>query len=349
MTGAAPFAVVRADASATIGTGHVRRCMALAVALRHAGFRVAFATRRDSESAVPELTQAIEQVLWLTDGDEVAQMRGRWPEGCDLLVVDHYDRGQAFETAARHFGRLIFIIDDFPNRRHDCDILLDSAPGRTEAAYRACVPSGAVLLLGPSYAPLHPVFITAREPSVSRRNATSPVRRVLVNFGGSASTDSHVSPALEALVDADFDGTVDIVLGASPHLSEPGRSAGKMTRNLLSGLGIERMSERMAEADLAIGAAGSSAWERCCLGVPSIVVVVADNQKDIAAALAASEAALVLGTVENVTAADIAATLREALTSPSLRQRLSANAAKLCDGLGASRIARVAAQTIAAA
>lgn len=342
------LAVFRADAGAAGGTGHVRRCLAIAVALRSDGWRVGFATRRDTQALIPELTHAVEEVGWLEDCDEVVQMQARWPNGCDLLVVDHYGRDESFEAAARAWARRIVAIEDFPGRRHDCDMLVDSAPGRTAAMYHSDIPAHAVLLLGPAYAPLHPAFAAARGASLDRRKADEPVRRVLVNFGG-GDTNAYVAKALAALARAEFDGTVDIVIGVTGSLQEAQPSRGLFRYNLLTGVKPSDLAERMLDADVALGAAGSSAWERCCLGLPSLVLVIADNQRDIAASLAATHAARVLGAIEAVSLDRLAEEVRMLLEDATWRRSLSTNAAALCDGYGAIRVAKAAAEMCAAA
>lgn len=308
--------VIRADASKAIGGGHVQRCISLADRLRSRGWRCALMTGTETAAIVPLPD-------WLAP----------WPEPApaDLLIVDHYGLAAPWETACRSWARRILAVDDLADRAHDCDLLLDQAAGRTPEDYRGLAPLGCRFLLGPDYAILRPVFARLRGAALARRAA--PGRRLLINFGA---VDPHdrAGNVLEGLAKTGENFDADVVCGAScEHLPRLREIAAALPGDVVVHGQVANMAELMAAADLAIGAGGSASWERCSLGLPAIVLTLADNQAWTARALARAGAAL------NPTLDDAA---REALTllgDPARLVDMSLRAASLCDGRGAERVA----------
>ena len=98
------------------------------------------------------------------------------------------------------------------------------------------------------------------------------------------------------------------------------------------------MAQLMADSDLAIGAAGATSWERCCLGLPTAMMVLADNQRHAAALLEEAEAARILQLDENLPT-QLACLIDEVALSERLLHRLSEGASVITDGEGARRIA----------
>lgn len=329
------LALFRADASATIGSGHVRRCLAVAMALKRDGWTCRFAVGGESLSVVPELAVgdfAIRTLDWASMCD-TAVLSDFVPDGCDLLVVDHYGLDRAYESAARRFARRVLTIDDLADRDHDCDVLVDATTGRSATDYASRVPASAALLLGPSYAPLRFAFAAAR---ARRATHSRDVRRMLINFGGT-DPDDMTGAVLTALSDMTLpaDLQVDVVLGhGARHAARIARQFAGMADNFHLRLDVPDMAELLAETDVAIGAGGVSALERCCLGVPSVVVAIADNQRLAAAALSEKGAARLARD-----AADAARQAVALLEDRAARQAMAATAAVLCDGRGAARIA----------
>lgn len=259
----------------------------------------------------------------------------------EAVVFDHDGLGrEAHDAVAK--GRPRLVIDDLADRPLGADLVL-TRPQRTGADYARLAP-GADLLLGPQYALLRPEFSAIREASMARR--AGDVRRVLVDMGA-PDTGAITGQVLQKLRTRLGTLEIDIVLSAAT----PGRR------------GLERLAAHdprltlhidtpdqavlTAEADAAIGAADAAAWERCALGLPSVLITLSDAQKPLAAAAAEAGAALSL----DRQAADFEAQLDRAivrlLADPGLRGRLSASAAALCDGLGAPRVAEAFLRLIA--
>lgn len=319
----------RADASTTVGSGHVVRCLVLADTLVKAGWQCRFSSMPETVKTLPVLGRSGIPVTTARDLD-------LWRNGpVDLLVVDHYGLDANFEASCRTWARRIVVIDDLANRPHDCDVLLDQTLGREEWDYRPLVPEGCRLLLGPSYALLRLQFAAARSASLARR-MNPRLERIMISVGG---TDPHdvAAKAVEGIALSGLPVAVDVVLGAkepTPALEAATgklRGPGRLLRN------VSNMAAVMADADLAVGAGGVTSWERCCMGLPALVIVTADNQALIATRLTAAGAAVVLGKHFEVTASAVAAAVQRLAGDVDALRRMSEAAAAICDGMGIQR------------
>lgn len=338
-----PTAVLRCDASRTIGGGHVVRCMALAGALAHAGWNVGFAVSDETPATVRELADSFgEPTLgFRSDGGDVARLRRAWPDGIDLLVVDHYGLDQAFERQARGWARLVLAIDDFPTRAHDCDILVDATFGREAAHYRALLPAGAAALCGSGYAMLREPFRRARDKPGDRHARAAP--RILVAFGMTDSVNA-TGAALEglAMLSPQIEATVNLGSGA-PHLEAVAAAVARLPQaRLVVDADAGGMAALIGWADLVIGAPGSASYERCCLGKPSLLIQLADNQGGNAAALAQAGAAELIGVWPAVNPGAVAHSVRRLLGDPDRLAAMSSAAASIVDGQGVYRIVAAA-------
>ncbi|MBL8700127.1 MAG: UDP-2,4-diacetamido-2,4,6-trideoxy-beta-L-altropyranose hydrolase [Alphaproteobacteria bacterium] len=331
--------VFRCDASPSIGGGHVARCLGYADAFAAAGHRVLFAISPETIACAPGLDRSAHARLTLAAADEpLAQvLEARGAGTADVLVLDLFGSGRREETAARPAARRLVVVDDMHDRPHACDVLVNTSASATPSQYAGLVPEGCRLLLGPGYAPLAPAFAALREATLKRRETTAPVARVLVGFGLTDPVDA-TSVALEALRPI-APPQVDVVIGAqAPHLARVRATcAGWATLHV----DTAEMPRLMAEADLAIGAAGSTAWERCCLGLPSVAIAIVDNQQGIAAALERAGAATVFGDLRDVTVERLRAAIASLLAEPTRRIDMARAAAAMCDGIGARRLVEV--------
>lgn len=342
MTGG--LAIIRADAGIALGTGHIRRSLALVVPLRRQDWRIGLAVHREAIAVVPEIGDGDIELLAIDPQDmdgaqrEAATLLRRWPKGADLLIVDHYKRGAVFERAARRCARCILAVDDLADRRHDVDALLDATPGRQPDDYAALMDRPARLLIGPRCVPLAPAFAEMRPAALARRQKQQGIRRILVNFGGS---DPHglTLVALCALAQTGFDGDIEAVFGLSGQGDAQAQAlAREVSLSVEVAIGATDMAARMARADLAVGAGGTSSLQRCCLGLPSIIVVTADNQALLARGLAAVGAALVIGADGHDLEREMCTALAALLAEPERTTLMSQRAAALVDGHGAERV-----------
>lgn len=299
----------RTDASVQIGTGHVMRCLTLANALSEQGAQCTFVCRAHEGHLGDKITAAGHVVHLLTQPDEKTRPDAEtdlyahwlgvsWQQDAeetrqalkatdyDWLVVDHYGLDARWESPMRDKAKRILAIDDLANRSHDCDLLLDQNLGRKAQDYDDWVPEHAKRLVGPTYALLRPEFAQWREYSLARREQPE-FKRLLVTMGG-VDKDNVTGQVLDALQECALpnDCRITVVMGPhAPWLEQVKAQAGNFPSDCQVLVNVSNMAQLMADADLAIGAAGSTSWERCCLGVPSLTIVFALNQKDIGIAL----------------------------------------------------------------
>jgi UDP-2,4-diacetamido-2,4,6-trideoxy-beta-L-altropyranose hydrolase len=333
----------RVDASLQMGTGHVMRCLALADALAHAGARCHFICRAEPGDLIAEILRRGHVVHELPAGDSRADAAATATTlaklAAPVLVVDHYELDRTWEQMQRpHCARLL-VIDDLANRPHDCDFLVDQNLGRHASDYGGLVPSHCVLLAGPAYALLRPEFAELRPESLRRREH-GRLARLLIAMGGVDAANA-TGQVLTALAGADLPPgcEVAIVMGAhAPWLEQVREQAGRLPCRARVHVDVADMARHMAESDAAIGAAGVTAWERCCLGLPAILVVLAANQWPGARALERSGAALLLGEAPAI-AAGLPRAMRTLTDSTRLRQ-MAKIAGRIADGLGVQRVIR---------
>jgi len=351
---------VRADASMRIGSGHVMRCLTLARVLRARGAEVRFICRAHPGHLGERIEAAGLPVTWLpappapvgpiADGDylawlgvpvetdaaeTLAALDGWRP---DWLVVDHYALGADWEGALRPHVGAILAIDDLANRPHDCDLLLDQnlQPGG-ESRYDSLVPGDSGCLIGPEYALLSPDYAELHPRTPSR---DGKVRRILVFFGmaDGANLAGLTVSAVLAL------GRTDIALDVVVHPDS--RHAGALRKqaeehpNIVLHDPKPSLAPLMMKADLAVGAGGATSWERCCLGLPSLVITLAENQKEIAATLDQRGCIVWLGHQDAVSQDALTSALRE-LLADGLIADMSRRCLAVVDGRGADRVADV--------
>lgn len=334
-------AIFRADASVEIGGGHVMRCLSLAHGLIGRGWRCTFAGTAETQRLVKAMTTSGTGFLEVGNDDPSALIdRLAVAHGtADTMIVDHYGLDKVFETESRRLAKLIVCIDDLADRSHDCDILLDQSLGRKAEDYQSLVPSGTLVLTGPSYALLRPEFARLRPAALARR-ARPPEKstRVFMAFGA---TDAHdmTSKALRALSSFDPERwEIDVVLSSRAQHLNAVRAMIAGRHNVTLHIDSQKVADLMANADLALGAGGGTTLERCSLGLPALVVTTAENQDLQSRCLEQAGAAIVLGDHDTVTEDAIRAAVSTLIANPSMRAKMSECAASLCDGGGVQRV-----------
>lgn len=331
---ASPLAVFACAAGPDIGAGHATRCLSLARALEAKGWRTRFAVTSAAIATVPALGLH-DPLTVAAPGD--ARVIGDAVCRCDLLVVDDYGLDSEFESGCRAFATRIFVIDDLADRDHDCDVLLDQNLSTTEGAYKNRVPKNCRLLIGTRYALLRPEFARLRSDALARRRQAHLPQRLLVSFGAT-DPGNLTEKAILAARDTDLGLVVDAVLGpGAPHLERIVALAGNRGDVHLK-VGVTDMASLMAAADISLGAGGTTAWERCCLGLPGLIATMADNQRANVNALAAAGAVDLLGWHANITVADIAAGLTVLCGDVGRMTAMADAAARICDGQGVDRV-----------
>ncbi len=317
------------------------RCLALANGLRAAGGDVYFICRDLSGhlgAVIVEQGYPVHLIPahGVDNGGTGWQEDASWSQAIadelpslDWLVVDHYELDARWEAAMRASAARIMVIDDLANRRHDCDVLLDQNYYEGMAArYDGLVPTGCRKLLGPGFALLRPEF---REERIRLRNRDGSIRRILVCFGGS---DPHnlTAKALQAISQVVRPGIpVDVVAGAANPHNEMLAAVCRQQPCATLHIQATNMAELTAASDLGIGAGGATTWERCLLGLPTLTVVVADNQERTTHDLSKSGAIRYLGRAEDVSINDIGGAIEWAMSFPAEMKAMSLRAMQLMD------------------
>jgi UDP-2,4-diacetamido-2,4,6-trideoxy-beta-L-altropyranose hydrolase len=337
---------IRTDASVIIGTGHVMRCLTLADELHESGAEVVFFCRElpghlcdwikgkgysvnlMTATDTPSLIQRIDpkqdaqEVLAILEGDPSLI----W----DCMIVDHYDLGASWENEIHRAVSQLVVIDDLADRLHNCEILLDqNYYADMDKRYVDLVPEACRLLLGPSNALLRKEFTIAR-PRLRVRQGE--IKRILIFYGGSDPTGETMK-ALSAINElGPSDITCDVVVGRANPMRETIRLQCDMMPNVHYYCQVDYMSDLMARADLAMGAGGSTAWERCSLGLPSITTIVAANQEVVTNALAEIGVTWSIGWHQQVNELLLLKYIQQAIHEPALMRVMGERASKLMAG-----------------
>ena len=328
---------IRVDSSRVIGSGHLMRCLTLGERLRSEGAQVFFVCR-DLPGNLYDLVHEkgfVFKVLprheddstlngyaaWLTVSQETDAQETRLVLDAlapiSRLVVDSYALDETWEKAMRPIVGEIFVIDDLANRQHDCDILLDQNFYRgLEHRYDGLVPKSCRLLLGPRHILLRREFYVAKR---SLRVRDGELHRILIFYGGSDET-RETEKAIQALLLLKMPQVeADVVVGSGNMRQKQICRLCDKYDFLHFHIQVSNMAELMANADLCLGAGGTTTWERCFLGMPAIVTAVAENQFQVCEDC--SEAGFIhyAGRWKDVSAESLA----QAMQSYTLSERLS--------------------------
>ncbi|MGY3119659.1 UDP-2,4-diacetamido-2,4,6-trideoxy-beta-L-altropyranose hydrolase [Bradyrhizobium sp. S3.14.4] len=330
--------VLRADADFATGGGHVMRCLTLAAEMQRRGADVLFVCSAETVNTVPALTRS--GILWL-EADQhdwnTALADGKFAEmRIDLVVVDSYRLGETFECSLRLLGCPILVIDDAPGRPHDCDLLVDMTLGRSADEYAGLVPQHCRVLAGASYTLLRNEFGELRAASLDRRCESHEPKSIYVSLG-LTDVGGQTADIARSLANAGTYSRIIVVIGPTASSLDEVVALGEESTRVQVHVNPPEIAELMANADIAIGTPGTSSWERCCLGLPSIQLVVADNQRENARALEQAGAARIIPPGCDVPDT-IARILAELARQPDELARMSRQAAKVCDGAGAQRV-----------
>lgn len=295
------------------------RCLTLADALREKGKASQFICRElpghmikiIEKRGYPVLSLSTQTDKFLGKGPYENWLAVSWREDADAcqkilqtcdahtVITDHYALDSKWEMAAIPPQKTTVVIDDLANRPHHCDILLDQNLGRKAVDYDGLVPDKCVRYTGPKFALLRPGF--SRENCSVALHRNTHIKHILVAIGG-VDKDNITGEILRTISECDLPvGThITVVLGdTAPAISKLKVQALQMPFPTEILVNVADMARLMKSADIAIGAAGSSAWERCSLGLPTLLLVLADNQLPAAQALSKVGAVQYLGDVRD--------------------------------------------------
>jgi UDP-2,4-diacetamido-2,4,6-trideoxy-beta-L-altropyranose hydrolase len=355
--------VIRTDASPLIGSGHLMRCLTLADILARKGASVSFVMRRLaghltepvrqhgqllhllpspseplSAYPFPENHTAWLGVDWQTDATETIDAICHEGTSTDLLIVDHYALDGRWESIVGRYCRKLMVIDDLADRTHLCDILLDqNLRPDAHRRYGSLVPSECQTLFGPRFALLRDEFARHRE-QVTRHAKT--LRNILIFFGGS---DPHnlTTLTLRALRQVLTPRTtVDVIIGPVNNHAEAITASADRLDSCTVHENVTEMAPLMIQADFCIGGGGSTTWERCCLGLPTVVVASSESELQLSEHLASLGIGLCAGSYRSLTVDRLADALRTVFDDPQVLASWSAKGMKLVDGRGTERVCR---------
>lgn len=338
----------RVDATASMGIGHVKRCLSLARALVAAGMRTIFITRKGSYGAAEFITaEGVECCLLPavpTAGgfdlgvaaeddarDTAAILAG--VENLDWVVTDHYGIDAHWHQAfRRQRSTRIACIDDLGNRPHAADLLIDhNFVADHRAKYQGLFPKDKLLLGGPRYALLGPAYAEA-----PKYKPHPQVRSVGVFMGGTDPGGASARCVKVLLDEVGFTGQVAIATtSANPHLEALREFCRCMPRTSLL-VDLPDLAGFFAAHDLQVGAGGGAMWERCCMGVPTLAVALADNQLEVLPALSQAGVVRWLPDLDQEALRDA---MQSLITDASGRASLAQAGKRLVDGRGATRVA----------
>jgi UDP-2,4-diacetamido-2,4,6-trideoxy-beta-L-altropyranose hydrolase len=335
--------IFRVDSSVEMGVGHLLRCLTLANEIKKQNHEITFICRELEGNSI-ELIKRRHLVVtlpknknfqsknlyleWLgaTQERDAMQTIRAIPKNTDMLIVDSYALDERWHKRLRAYTKRIMVIDDLANRKFNCDILLNQNLGAQIKNYKGKVPNDCELLLGCDYALLRPEFPNLREVALKKRKNTTEVKNILISLGGS-DAQNRTYDILKEITD---NFSIVVVLGRVSPYNEMIKKYAKNKENIKVIVDANNISELMFNADLSIGAAGSTSWERCCLGLPALLFVTADNQRAIAENLEQ------IGAVKIVS--NLKLDLQNILDNFSIWQVMSERAQTVCDGIGVKRI-----------
>ncbi|KAB2952944.1 UDP-2,4-diacetamido-2,4,6-trideoxy-beta-L-altropyranose hydrolase [Heliorestis acidaminivorans] len=357
---------IRVDASYEIGSGHVMRCVTLAKAFMLKGAKVLFICRnlqgnmnfyiREQGLEVLELPQASLQIynnidvndsgihceiLSTTQEQDALQtceiiLNNISQVPIDLMIVDHYGLDGIWQKKIRCIAKKVMVIDDLANRKHNCNFLLDqNYYVDIHKRYVGLVDKDSFLMLGPQYALL-------REEFFEQRNAVSiddiENKRILVFFGSSDPTNEtyKVLSSIQSMNLNDL--AIDVIVGKININKNDIKTMADSMRNVNYYCQISNMNEVLSNADVAVCASGSFTWERYCLGIPGIIISVADNQKQLARDLTTLEIDTYLGHSNEVTTHLITVAIEEIISNPTSILKARNKAYSIVDGNGVNRV-----------
>lgn len=344
----------RVDASSDMGTGHLMRCITLADELKGSSANIIFVARhmpnylQDLIAAkgylfkllISEVDDSIDELnhaVWLGTSqsiDAFATIKALEATRIDWIIIDHYALDFRWETKLRPYVNKIIVIDDLADRHHDCDVLFDqNYHQNANQRYEGKVPKGCQQLLGPHYALLRADFSQFRKISL---NKSVDVKRVLVFFGG-VDAENYTTFAITALTQINQKNLfVDVVIG-NRHPQKNAILELCMSNQYNCHVQIDYMAELMSQADISIGAGGGAVWERCCMGLPTIAIATALNQKLQLNSLAQDGYCYTFNPSNNIVES-LKLHILALIENENLRLLLAEKSATLVDGLGAARV-----------
>ena len=333
---------IRVDSSTKIGYGHLMRCLALADSLKKF-FKIYFISSSLPGNIISEINNKkfkifrfnvkLQKINIKNDSEKTISIIKKYGNNNSILILDSYILSKQWENSVKPFVKKLIVIDDQPNRSHNCDLLIDqNLSSDNKKRYEKLLPKKTKKLLGPKFVMIRKEFNLLRRYVKIR---TFPIKNILVSFGGT-DTDNQSLKILNSFKKTDSNLHFDIVLGKGNKNKKYIKNLCSKQKNFSYHEQINYIEKLMLKSDISIGSSGSTAWERCCLGLPSIISISAKNQKNIANELSKRNCAINLGDVKQLDKSDYKSSINK-ISNYQLK-KMSKNSFKLVDGKGTERI-----------
>lgn len=340
--------LIRADAGPEIGAGHVMRCLALAQAWQDRGGRVVFAMAESTPGIRARLNDENCEIAHLhavigDSQDAAATVSTAREHNAAWIVLDGYAFDSRYQAHVKNTRNHILYVDDLAAcDRYHADIVLNPNLSGSESSYvdRA---ERAPLLVGTRYSLLRREF---RRWANWTRTIPPVAGKVLITLGGSTPRDLALR-VLDALsqIQSEVENAVFVVGTTTEDFDSLNRAAQSLSEKVTFVRSATDMAALMMQADVAVSAAGSTCWELCSLGLPSLLMDVADNQTAEALELDRRGYAKYVGSAATLRPEKLANDIRELLHSEETRRNLSSKGRELVDGRGAERVVSAMLQT----
>jgi UDP-2,4-diacetamido-2,4,6-trideoxy-beta-L-altropyranose hydrolase len=336
---------IRVDSGIDIGIGHMMRCMSLAETLPKTNFEVIFISKKLNNTIYDLISKKIYKICILPENNqnrniimhdaiETQKIITSFDDPTSWLLVDHRKLDIEWEKILRKFVKKIIVIDDLADKKHDCDMLIDqNLYEKMDERYENLVSTNCKKLLGPKYALLRSEFSDLRQKPIKNR---IELQKILISFGGT-DPSNETRKVLEALKILNLKNVqIDVVTtSVNPFKDEIKQLCSSMT-GVNFHCDVDKIGALMSTSDLGIGAGGSTTWERCCLGLPSLVSVISEDQLECTKIMDKEGCIIYLGLSENLTIEDYV----EKIKNIDIKhlQKMSELNLKFVDGQGCKRI-----------
>lgn len=343
---------IRTDMSQKIGTGHVMRCLRLAITLQNSDIKVTFLTISSDASKWPDQAQSLDiyhlsgdELNETADAQETIQFLEQQKQISDIptcLIVDHYGLGLEWERSVKAHVDGLVVIDDLIDRHHDCDLIINPSllnPGQD--LYKKLIPHSSGALIGCEYAMLDDAFSNLDSDRIVRH---SP--RIFISFGG-MDRDGFTLKALDALMDKScLSSHIDIVIGSGFGYKEAVRQKSEIRGNVTIHEQTNNVAQVMTSCDIAIGAGGTMSWERLAARLPTLVFGIADNQKEVLRALLGGNLAIGCEDASMLTDDQFQTMVIDFVLNQECHQNLYQASQGIIDGRGVTRVAHALKQVV---
>ncbi len=334
-------AIFRVDASDTIGLGHLMRCFALAECLQNKKEQCIFVIKDyspDIRRLISQRGYRFEIIRYVLDGKNdalrlITYIKKYKPR---FVILDSYSFDAAYlKTIKNNTECFLVSIYGILKKDYFSDVIINYNPLAKNGDYLKRIKKDMLLLLGLKYFLLRSEFIEAKR---NRRKAHGSKLRLLVSFGGS-DPKNITFKVLNALRGISDKLELRVILGV---VYANFLSIERFCRKHFTDFKIFRnpgaIAGLMADVDMAISAGGVTSLELAYLGIPTVIIAVAENQLENAYYLSKNRIAVYLGRAEEVSEKTILVAIKRIFNNPRLRIYMSSRAQKFIDGNGAYRI-----------